>query len=720
MMITRRLDPTPDYACFPFSFFIPPLLFLSLLSHPNLSHHSRSNLPPVIPPILNIASSPRHAKSPIVTPLPANTGNTVRDADVLVLNTAPGLDRQSDRPQRVPRGVLGRGKRNSLVDVPAAELGNVADNLDHLAPGSRSALVERDKDLLGVGAAGGNSGDLLDGGVGGGGEVGGEDGRGGEVVVAGNLKLLALSGGEGGGLAGAPAGGDVTVAAGGGGEEGGVGPGEIGGGDGLAGVAVDLLVQGTVGVGVLGGDLDEAVGVGGDGGDDLVVGGGAGGVGADGGARDVVAEERKGGLGDGDGALGLPDEESIVELLGGGKGGEEPGVAVVKDILRVAANSDGLVLGDAAVDVVDGAERVDDDLVVGERPVRAGLESVGIAAGGGVEVVDGGEDRVGVAAAAPLTTVDVGDNETLASVPERLLEAENLRGDGSVSTGGLAEDGAELSTLDEGTVGAGDGKEGGAGNLLPEVETGLVPVLGRVLEIVLDGGPDLGVGNSLVAVLNEPLGVADQGNGTEGRTIALGAAPLAGELLEINHELGLTKTLAVVETTGRVADTLKLGLGGDKVLELGVETLGVVAAEGIGKALVDEGGISGPGVEVCWCLSASASDIREPVNFTVRVGAGRAGNNDTGGNTLVANSTAIGADVAEELLPGDGGLSVDPVVDVALEEVGLTSLDRFGQTHHRLNGAGAQQGELGQGVHGGKVFVETRGVQVQVPGPRVD
>lgn len=106
----------------------------------------------------------------------------------------------------------------------------------------------------------------------------------------------------------------------------------------------------------------------------------------------MVVEERKGGLGDGDGVLGFLDEESIVELFGGGKGGEELGVVVVKDIFRVVVNSDGFVLGDVVVDVVDGVERVDDDFVVGECFVRVGLESVGIVVGGGVEVVDGGED----------------------------------------------------------------------------------------------------------------------------------------------------------------------------------------------------------------------------------------------------------------------------------------------------------------------------------------
>lgn len=74
--------------------------------------------------------------------------------------------------------------------------------------------------------------------------------------------------------------------------------------------------------------------------------------------------------------------------------------------------------------------------------------------------------------------VDVGDNEIFVSVLERLLEVENLRGDGSVSMGGFVEDGVELSIFDEGMVGVGDGEEGGVGNFFLEVEIGLVLVLG--------------------------------------------------------------------------------------------------------------------------------------------------------------------------------------------------------------------------------------------------
>lgn len=164
----------------------------------------------------------------------------------------------------------------------------------------------------------------------------------------------------------------------------------------------------------------------------------------------------------------------------------------------------------------------------------------------------------------------------------------------------------------------------------------------------------------------------------EGRIIVLGVVLFVGEFFEINYEFGFIKILVVVEIIGWVVDILKFGLGGDKVFELGVEIFGVVVVEGIGKVFVDEGGIFGLGVEVCWCLLVSVSDIRELVNFIVRVGVGRVGNNDIGGNILVVNSIVIGVDVVEEFFLGDGGFFVDLVVDVVFEEVGFMFFDRFG------------------------------------------
>jgi hypothetical protein len=161
---------------------------------------------------------------------------------------------------------------------------------------------------------------------------------------------------------------------------------------------------------VLGGDVQEAVGVGGDGGEDgLEVGRGGGGrVGACGEGGQEVFEEGQGERGDGEGAGGLPDVDGVVELLGRGEVGEVPRVAVVVDVFRVAADGDGFALRDARVDAVFGAEGVDVGFVVGERLLAAGLEGVGVAAGGGVEVVDRGQDRVGVLAGPRLAAVDFG------------------------------------------------------------------------------------------------------------------------------------------------------------------------------------------------------------------------------------------------------------------------------------------------------------------------
>jgi hypothetical protein len=61
--------------------------------------------------------------------------------------------------------------------------------------------------------------------------------------------------------------------------------------------------------------------------------------------------------------------------------------------------------------------------------------------------------------------------------------------------------------------------------------------------------------------------VVDKGNGTQGRSIALGPTPRAGEWCTVDLELGLTKAFQVVESAGRVASALDLGLE----LRVGVE-----------------------------------------------------------------------------------------------------------------------------------------------------
>jgi len=69
-----------------------------------------------------------------------------------------------------------------------------------------------------------------------------------------------------------------------------------------------------------------------------------------------------------------------------------PGVTVVVRVLGVSTNSNTRALSNTLVDVVDGSERISDDLVVGEGLVTAGLESGRIARGSRIEDVDAGQD----------------------------------------------------------------------------------------------------------------------------------------------------------------------------------------------------------------------------------------------------------------------------------------------------------------------------------------
>jgi hypothetical protein len=165
--------------------------------------------------------------------------------------------------------------------------------------------------------------------------------------------------------------------------------------------------------------------------------------------------------------LFLPHIDGIVKLLGGRIGGEVPGVAVVVDVFRVSANGNGFALGDAAVDCVDGAERVYISLVVEEGPLAAGLEGVGIATSGGIEVVYRGKNRVGVLATPRLAVIDCSivswelpssakrgrgltvGVDVAAAVPEALLEAQDIRGDSVARRAINAELSGEKSALNQ-------------------------------------------------------------------------------------------------------------------------------------------------------------------------------------------------------------------------------------------------------------------------------
>jgi hypothetical protein len=85
--------------------------------------------------------------------------------------------------------------------------------------------------------------------------------------------------------------------------------------------------------------------------------------------------------------------------------------------------------------------------------------------------------------------------------------------------GGLAEGVGESDALPEGAVLDTRGEEGGRVDLLPEVETGLVPGLLNVVQVKLDGRPEGGRDVRGVSVLNQPVGVGYERSSTESRSV---------------------------------------------------------------------------------------------------------------------------------------------------------------------------------------------------------
>lgn len=81
----------------------------------------------------------------------------------------------------------------------------------------------------------------------------------------------------------------------------------------------------------------------------------------------------------------------------------------------------------------------------------------------------------------------------MGAIPEALEEAENFRGL-VTARAGLPEGLRELCTFDESAMLILDGEEAGSIYLFPEVESGLVPILSDIRQIIGDYRPDLGLG----------------------------------------------------------------------------------------------------------------------------------------------------------------------------------------------------------------------------------
>ena len=423
--------------------------------------------------------------------LPSN-GTVVANLDKLVLEAGTGRDTNSSPPERVALRVSVSQKRPSVGRVPGAELLDATDDLDAVTPhgrsqdakvdlvqaGGRSGLWDTSRDGLGTtrglasreaNSSGGNVG-----------TVGGRRGAG-----VGELRR----GGEPAEL------GAASVGAGrSGSEEGGVGPGEITGGHRCSVVLAELLRHGAVAVHVRLDDVQVAIGIRENSIEDGVVGGGAVLIGSRCDGGDEVLEETERSGRDGDGTLGLPDGNGVVELLSGGEGQEVPGIAVVVNILDVSADGDSGALRDAVING-PGPERVRDGLVVREGLVAAWLESGSVAAETGVERMDGTEDTVAILASATGVVVDCSihlvrirrgiwltrgrrhtvRNHVARVGPVVLNQAENMRSDLIAGRASGLEPGGKSAALDESSILGDGGEERGTVHFLPEVESGVIP-----------------------------------------------------------------------------------------------------------------------------------------------------------------------------------------------------------------------------------------------------
>jgi hypothetical protein len=175
---------------------------------------------------------------------------------------------------------------------------------------------------------------------------------------------------------------------------------------------------------------------------------------------------------------------------------DSPGVTVVVRVLGISANSNTRALSNTLVDVVDGTERISDDLMVGKGLVTARLESGRITRGSRIEDVDAGQDRVCILAGS--TTTSVG--KSIRAGPVGLEEAKDKRSLRGTVGARLSELRSKVAALNQSTVLNSGGEERRAVYLLPQVKASLVPVLGDIRQIILNNGPDDVIDGSGVAV----------------------------------------------------------------------------------------------------------------------------------------------------------------------------------------------------------------------------
>lgn len=156
----------------------------------------------------------------------------------------------------------------------------------------------------------------------------------------------------------------------------------------------------------------------------------------------------------------------------------EPWVPGIIYVLRIPTDGNTLCLGYAVVDGIHArvAEGIDPGLEVGQGPAVAGLDASVVARGVDVKDGDGAQDGVGILARAVRVRVDVGD-EVLAVPVGFLQEAGHLRS--LVAADAFDAEGlGQRFAFDEGAELVLRREEAGSPYLLPEVESGGIP-LGR-------------------------------------------------------------------------------------------------------------------------------------------------------------------------------------------------------------------------------------------------
>lgn len=126
----------------------------------------------------------------------------------------------------------------------------------------------------------------------------------------------------------------------------------------------------------------------------------------------------------------------------------------------------------------------------------------------------------------------------------------------------------------------GGGEEGGRVELFPEIKGGLVPVVGDIIEVELDDGPERVGGVGGVAVSEEPVGIGDDGGGAESRAVTLRTTPRTSEGGLVDVKLGLAEATGG-DGAARIGDLLYVCLCLDEHVDEGrVLTEWVLVDEG--------------------------------------------------------------------------------------------------------------------------------------------